>query len=341
MEKRGVYKNDSRSVDYRHWLWVINYRREEEERKAAAKIEEEQIRNDAQTQAQSFRARLNQGLKEIEKMLSAKKEDPAVIFKRWCSNNGERRYLGEPFTDILASNDDRNRKWTQGYIPAAKAKLQQSIPEELRDSILMQRTVAFFLLPSTHYAYYGVPCLDFYFDVFAVVTITVLAQAGQKVFNGYQFNFLTNLREPKRLGFYQITVTSNQPNFWQSVPLNILRALMNGNLQPSGTTILQRTDRLTVYEIKKFEDDICEIPISFERYCRSLGSIDRMKDLKIINKRTAEILQLLQPININHKEIKSKKANAFLLFSQGKRPSDPEVKNLGMTCPPKTGPVSC
>ncbi|GAH77476.1 unnamed protein product, partial [marine sediment metagenome] len=218
-------------------------------------------------QAQGFRARLNQGLKEIEKMLSPEKEDPAVIFKRWCSNNGEKRYLGELFTDILASDDVRNGKWTQGYIPVAEAKLRQSIPEELRDFILMQPTVAFFLLPRAHYAHYGVPCLDFYFDVFAVVTITVLAQAGEKVFNRYKFNFLTNLQEPKRLGFYQITVTPNQPNFWQSVPLTILYALMDGNLQPPGTTILQRTDELTIYEVKKFEDDICEFPISFERYC--------------------------------------------------------------------------
>jgi len=319
LEKGEDYLDDSRTFDYRWCLEKIKDRKEEE-----------QIRNDAQAQAQAFRARLAQGLKEIEKMLSPKKEDPAVIFKRWCSNNGENRYLGEPFTDILASDDDENRKWTQGYIPAAEAKLQQSIPEELRDFILTQPTAAFFLLPSAHYAYYGVPCLDFNFAVFAVVTITVLAQAGQKVFNGHKFNFLTNLREPKRLGFYQTTVIPNQPHFWQSVPLTILCALVDGNLQPLGTTILQRTDQLTVYEVKKFEEDICEIPVSFERYCRSLGSVEKMKEAQIINERTAEILEPLRPISINHKESKSKKAKAFLLFSQGKRPSDSEVKSLGI-----------
>ncbi|MFC2013813.1 hypothetical protein ACFLU8_02905 [Chloroflexota bacterium] len=39
---------------------------------------------------------------------------------------------------------------------------------------------------------------------------------------------------------------------------------------------------------------------------------------------TTEILELPQPI-INHKESKSKKAKVFALFSQGKRPGDPDL----------------
>ena len=75
--------------------------------------------------------------------------------------------------------------------------------------------------------------------------------------------------------------------------------------------------------------DTCEIPISFERYCRSLGSVKKMEELGIIKKRTAEILELPQPI-INQKESKSKKAQAFALFRKGKRPGDSEVKTLGI-----------
>ena len=319
IEKREDYLNDSRTFDYRQYLRKINYGKEEE-----------QIRNDAQAQAQAFATRLAEGLKEIERKLSPKKEGPAVIFKRWCSNNGESRYLGEPFTDILASEDGKNRKWKQGYIPVAEEKLQKSIPGELRDFILTEPTAAFFLLPSANYSYCGVPCLDFYFDVFAVVTITVSAQVGHKIFNGRQFNFLTNLRELELLGFYQIIITPNEPHFWQSVSISIIHALIDGNLQPPGTTVLKRTDQLTVYEVRKFEEDICEIPISFERYCRSLGSVEKMKEVQIIKERTAEILEPLRPISINHKESNSKKAKAFELFGEGKRPSDSEVKTLGI-----------
>lgn len=319
LEKREDYLNNSRAFDYRQYLRKINYRKEEE-----------QIRNDAQAQAQAFEDRLDQGLKEIERKLSLKKEDPAVIFKRWCSNNGENRYLGEPFTDILASEDRKNRKWKQGYIPVAEEKLQKSIPGELRDFILTKPTAAFFLLPSANYSYRGVPCLDFYFAVFAVVTITVLAQPGAKVFNGYKFNFLTNLQEPELLGFYQIIITPNEPYFWQSIPISTIHALIDGNLQPPGTTVLQRTEQLTVYEVKKFEADTCEIPISFERYCRNLGSVEKMKEVQIIKERTAEMLELLRPISIKSSESKSKKAKAFELFGEGKRPSDSEVKSLGI-----------
>ena len=54
-----------------------------------------------------------------------------------------------------------------------------------------------------------------------------------------------------------------------------------------------------------------------------------MRELGIIKERTAEILELPQPI-INRKESKSKKAKAFALFRQGKRPGSSEVKALGI-----------
>ena len=297
LQQGDNYLDSYKTYDYRWYLRKINYEKEKE-----------QIWLDAQAQAQAFCPRLDQGLKEIERKLSPKKEDPAVRIKRYCSNKGEARYLGESFADILGGDDDRKNNWTQGYIPAAEAKLLKFIPEEFRDFILTKPTVAFFLLPSANYSHCGVPCLDFYFDVFAVVTIIVSAQAGQKVFNGYKFNFLTNLREPKLLGFYQITIIPNEPYFWQSVPISIIRAFIDGNLEPLGITILERTDELTVYEVKKFKEDICAIHISFERYCRSLRSFEKMRELGIIKERTAEILELPQPI-INHKESKSKKAS--------------------------------
>ena len=319
LKEGDSYLDSYKTYDYRWYLRKINYEKEKE-----------QIRLDAEAQAQAFCPRLDQGLKEIERKLSPKKEAPAVRFKRYCSNKGEARYLGESFADILGDDDDGKNNWTQGYIPAAEAKLLKFIPKELRDFILTKPTAVFFLLPSANYSHCGVPCLDFYFDVFAVVTITVSAQAGQKVFNGYNFNFLTNLREPKLLGFYQITITPNEPDFWQSVPVSIIRAFIDRNLQPPGITILERTDELTVYEVKKFKEDICAIHISFERYCHSLGSFEKMRELGIIKERTAEILELPRPISINHKENKSKKAKAFKFFSKGKRPSDSEVKNLGI-----------
>jgi hypothetical protein len=313
------YLNDIKASDYRYWLWRISRRKEEE-----------QIRLNAQAQAQSFRARLDQGLRGMTEILSPSKEGPAAIFKRHCADEGENRYLEEQFTDILTSDDESNREWTQGYIRAAEEELQKSIPGELRDFILTKPRAAFFLLPSANYSYHGVPCLDFYFDVYAVITITVLARAGHKLFNGHRHGFLTDLREPRLLGFYQIIINPNEPHFWQSVPLTILCALIDGNLQPAGTTVLERTDRLTVYEVKKFAEDTCEIPISFERYCRGLGSVEKMKEIQIIGERTAEILESLRPIGINHKESKGKKTEAFDLFGKGKRPSDPEVRGLGV-----------
>jgi hypothetical protein len=92
LKQGDSYLDSYKTSDYRWYLRKINYEKEKE-----------QIRLDAEAQAQAFRPRLDQELKEIERKLSPKKEDPVVKFKRWCSNNGENRYLGEPFTDILAS----------------------------------------------------------------------------------------------------------------------------------------------------------------------------------------------------------------------------------------------
>jgi len=319
LKEGDSYLHNYKTLDYCRWLKTIIYRKDREQR-----------RLDAEAQAEAFRPRLAEGLKDIESKLSPRVEDPTETFKRYCSDKGETRYLRESFADILGGNDDRKKNWTQGFIPPAEKELNIFIPEELRDFVLTKPKATFFLLPSATYSYCGVPCLDFYFDVFAVVTIAVSAQAGQKVFNGYKFDLLTNLREPKPLGIYQIIITSNEPHFWQSVPVTIIHALMDGNLQPPGVIILQRTNQFTVYEVNKFEENICEIPISFERYYRSLGSIEKMKEAQIINERTAEMLEPPQPISINHKESKSKKSQAFQLFDADKRPSDFEVKSLGI-----------
>ena len=205
LKQGDSYLDSYKTFDYRWYLRKINCEKEKE-----------QIRLDAEAQAQAFRPRLDQGLKEIERKLSPKKEAPAVRFTRYCSNKGEARYLGESFADIIGGDDDRKNNWTQGYIPVAEAKLLKSIPGELRDFILIKPKATFFLLPSANYSHCGVSCLDFYFDVLAVVTITVSTQAGQKVFNGYKFNFLTDLQEPKLLGFYQITIIPDELHFWQS-----------------------------------------------------------------------------------------------------------------------------
>ena len=91
IEKREDYLDDSKTFNYRQCLWKINYEKEKE-----------QILNAAQAQAQVFNTRLVTGLKAIENMLPPQKEESNVIFKRYCSNNGENRYLGESFADILA-----------------------------------------------------------------------------------------------------------------------------------------------------------------------------------------------------------------------------------------------
>jgi len=75
---------------------------------------------------------------------------------------------------------------------------------------------------------------------------------------------------------------------------------------------------------------------SFAGYLRSIGSIDKMVSTGIMTDKVADIvkiesgeLEVEQKASLpEEKGRDSKKAKAFQLFSQGKGPSSPEVKDL-------------
>ena len=94
--------------------------------------------------------------------------------------------------------------------------------------------------------------------------------------------------------------------------------------------MLQKSSEITetaANSRKKLADDMAAIRLKTQEL---EAYIQKMKEVQIIKEPTAEILEYPELISINHKESKSKKAKAFLLFSQGKRPSDSEVKALGI-----------
>ncbi len=47
MEKKGTYKDDNRSVNYRHWLWVTNHRKEEERPQIEPILQQTNITDDS------------------------------------------------------------------------------------------------------------------------------------------------------------------------------------------------------------------------------------------------------------------------------------------------------
>ena len=125
--------------------------------------------------------------------------------------------------------------------------------------------------------------------------------------------------------------------FWQSIPLALLRGLLSGETKPNGATISAVSGGMIIYKIPKFKEEVT-IPDSFAGYLRSIGSIDEMVSMGIMTDKVTDIvksesgeLEVEQKASLSEEKGRdSKKARAFQLFSQGKGPSSPEVKTLGL-----------
>jgi hypothetical protein len=97
------------------------------------------------------------------------------------------------------------------------------------------------------------------------------------------------------------------------------------------------TDGMITYKIPKFKEEV-NILDNFAGYLRSIGSIDEMVSMGIMTQKVASIaksesgeLEVEQKASLSkEKGGDSKKARAFQLFGQGKGPSSPEVKTLGL-----------
>jgi len=186
----------------------------------------------------------------------------------------------------------------------------------------------------------------------------VWLKPGQKIFGGYLFNlpwkqekgYSIPQQEPEFLGYDYVLLGPEDLGgygYWQTIPLVLIAGLMRGELEPDGTTILEASERNITYSIKGFADEIV-IPEPFAGYLRQIGKIDQMVSMGILDQRVASIVEKTlgqseaereaslpsrKEVSKNEGNVKreiSKKAKAFQLFSEGKRPGTPEVKSLGI-----------
>ena len=142
---------------------------------------------------------------------------------------------------------------------------------------------------------------------------------------GYHYSVLT----PETLGYRS----------WQKVPLVLVKGLLKGCIMPSGTTLSAASCCSTTYKVKGFDGEVI-IPDELADYLRGLGSVDEMIRLGILDDKVGGIIGLMIGQTDTEQEAKSdyvklsrigsRKAEAFRAFDQGKRPSDSEVKALGL-----------
>ena len=285
IEKGEDYLNDSRAFDY-HWcLTKIHDRKEKERRHIAAKLE-----------ARQYNQRLNKGKTRLKALLCPNQKDLKSYFEKEIK---DRRYIGENFKQFLSSEEEQ--AFDKTIVDIATRRLGKLVSNDRRRFIDREYYRCFFLLPSAEYSFVGVPCIDFIFDVFVVVETRVWLKPGQKTFGGYAFNlpwreekgYSVLLQEPEFLGYDYIVLTPEDLGGyvpWENIPLVLIKGLMNGELQPAGTTVLAASEARTTYKIKGFEGE-ATIPDSFANYLKEIGGIDQMVSIGIIGKKVANVIE--------------------------------------------------
>jgi len=334
MGKEEDYLNDSGTFDYRLYLRKINKEKEKERRKIAANVA-----------ANEYNRRLNKEIARLQALLCPNRKGHESYFKKQIKDC---RYTGQSFAQFLSSEEEQDLDRT--IVDIGRKKLDEIVSSDFRQFIEGKCWRSYFLLASAEYSLEGVPCLDFMFDVFAIVEVRVWLKPGQKKFGDYVFNlpwregkgYPVVLQEPEFLGYHYLVLIPKDLggySFWQSIPLVLLRGLLNGETKPNGTTISAASNSMITYKIPEFKEEV-NIPDNFASYLRSIGSIDEMSNMGIVTEKVASVAKSelgelkveQQVLSLEGKTIRkdSKKARAFALFSQGRRPSDPEVQALGV-----------
>ncbi len=334
LEKGAAYLADVKAFDYDWWLKKIRERKKKEAQK-------EQATNTAI----EYNRRLNQEMAKLTARLDQKQRDLGSYFRAKIQ---DKRHTNHDFDYVLSKKDEMNFDST--LVSMANKRLEQLCPESLRQFIVLpsQHYRRYYPLPSASYSFEEVPSLNFSFDIFVAAYAEVWLRPGNISFDGYEFllpwlkdeNGLPLLEKSKFLGYYYLILRPEDLGghvFWETIPLVLLKGLLNGEARPYGSTILEATDSVITYSVQGFEEEI-EVPDKFADYLKGIGSIDEMVSIGIMTEKVGNIVKAalgelevkrkIQPVQKRAGGRDSIKEKAFRLFDEGKRPSDPEVKAL-------------
>ena len=336
LEAGEFYIYQEKASAYLQCLEAVEDRRREERRKQRA-----------QSAADAYNHRLNKEIGELTTRLYRREKNLSDYFRAAAQ---DKRYSGDNFDCILS--EEEKKGLDPILVSFVNKQLERLCQEDLRQFIVLPSKYyrCYYPLPSASYSFDAVPCLDFSFEIFAAAYAEVWLKHRKKTFDGFEFslpsieekNGLSLLKSPRFLGYYYSILRPEDLNalvFWKSIPLILLKGLLNGETKPEGTTITAASQNVTTYRVQGFEEEV-DVPDEFAKYLKSIGSIDGMVSVGIITEKIAAIVTPeLAKIEKEHGgssiegtpiEKDTRKAKAFQLFSQGKRPSHPEVKGLGV-----------
>lgn len=280
IKTRGKYEEWELPFDYR---W---YRK-----KIKAEIAREQTKSDAHNQAVSFNDSLCKAIEVLKTKLHTHKQNTDKYFLK------DNQFPRQDLTPCLLP--DQRKELLEETEHMARGELKALVPEVYLDCISWQNTYYYRIRPIADYVFEGVACLAFSFKVEAVVQSKIQLTPCQKVFKGYHFNlpvinnegYRAVLQKPKFLGyFYQhLSPIKLPPIFWQTIPLNLLTGLMQGEIAPQGTKVIEASEVEITYEVKGF-DDWVTIPAVFRAWLGETQGFEGMVTAGVISNQTARII---------------------------------------------------
>ena len=149
-----------------------------------------------------------------------------------------------------------------------------------------------FIISHFTYSKKGIDTLEFGLDPYAVITISVSIVQHKKTFKNWIFEYpahkkplfsFTDIRGPSDLDL-------SLPNI--NLPLELLRGLSSGDLQPSGCEITKQEETSLSYRIVGFDQEVV-LPNDFITFIMSLGGEDplsRLQELGLLGEMTFRIL---------------------------------------------------
>ena len=331
-----AYVTDARILEYDWWLNKIQKRKRKKAQRLAA--------IDA---ARKYNHRVHQEIVTLASMLATKPKDLMECFRTEIKDT---RCTNHDFDYVLSGDDEMNLD--RVLVSEANRRLEQLLSDDLRSfiDIPSQYYRLYFALPLASYRHEKAPCIDIGFHVFAAAYAEVWLKPANRIINGYEFTLPVMqegdnqfpLKKPRLLAYHHVFLTPEELGgqlFWRSIPLILFQGLLRGETSPDGCTISAASASVTTYRVRGFDEEI-QVPDGFAEYLSQIGTVDEMVAMGIMTKKVGALVQAMpgglevkgesQQLLEKTPKRDSMKERAFRLFDDGKRPSDPEVKAVGI-----------